>query len=72
MCNLSKGVEEYGRLIGRQQGLQEGLKEGLKEGILSSIINLMDSMGWSAERAMDALKIPESEQRLYFYELNKQ
>ncbi len=46
VCNLSKGIEE----------------KGIKEGILSSIQNLMESMGWSAEQAMAALKIPESEQ----------
>ena len=49
MCNLSKGVEE----------------KGIKEGILSSIRNLMESMEWSAEQAMSALKVPETERPLY-------
>lgn len=55
MCNLSKGIEE----------------KGIKEGILSSIQNLMESMGWSAEQAMAALKIPESEQIQYVNGLKK-
>lgn len=55
MCNLSKGIEE----------------KGIKEGILSSIQNLMESMGWSAEQAMEALKIPESEQMQYVKGLKK-
>ena len=55
MCNLSKGIEE----------------KGIKEGILSSIKNLMESMGWSAEQAMTALKIPESEQVQYVNGLKK-
>lgn len=59
MCNLSKGVEEQGILI------------GLEQGILSSIKNLMDSMDWTAEQAMQALKIPESEQSVYSCKLNK-
>ena len=59
MCNLSKGIEE------------KGIKEGIKEGILSSIQNLMESMGWSAEQAMAALKIPESEQIQYVNGLKK-
>ncbi|RRK32070.1 hypothetical protein EBB54_12345 [Schaedlerella arabinosiphila] len=59
MCNLSKGIEE------------KGIKEGIKEGILSSIQNLMESMDWSAEQAMAALKIPESEQIQYVYGLKK-
>lgn len=59
MCNLSKGIEE------------KGIKEGIKEGILSSIQNLMESMDWSAEQAMTALKIPESEQVQYVNGLKK-
>ena len=59
MCNLSKGIEE------------RGIKEGIKEGILSSIQNLMESMGWSAEQAMAALKIPESERVQYVHGLKK-
>ncbi len=63
MCNLSKGVEERGILI--------GLEQGRIESILSAIQNLMDSMDWSAEQAMRALKIPESEQSVYSRKLNK-
>lgn len=59
MCNLSKGIEE------------RGVKEGIKEGILASIQNLMESMGWSAEQAMAALKIPESERIQYVNGLKK-
>lgn len=55
MCNLGKGIEE----------------KGIKEGILSSIKNLMESMDWSAEQAMTALKIPESEQVQYVNGLKK-
>lgn len=59
MCNLSKGVEE------------KGITKGITQGILSSIKNLMESMNWSAEQAMNALKIPESEQPQYMNELKK-
>lgn len=55
MCNLSKGVEE----------------KGIVKGILSSIENLMESMGWSAEQAMDALKIPKSDREQYTDKLKK-
>ena len=49
MCNLSKGVEAI----------------GFDKGILFSIKNLMKTMGWSAQQAMNALKIPEDEQDQY-------
>ena len=48
MCNLSKDIEE----------------RGMKEGIITAIKNLMESMGWTKEQAMEALKIPEAEQAL--------
>ena len=63
MCNLSKGIEE--------KGIKEGINEGIKEGSLSSIQNLMESMDWSAEQAMAALKIPDSEQVQYVNGLKK-
>ncbi|WP_251393074.1 hypothetical protein [Mediterraneibacter agrestimuris] len=52
---MSKGIEE----------------KGIKEGVLSSIKNLMESMDWSSEQAMTALKIPESEQVQYVNGLKK-
>ena len=55
MCNLSKGVEE----------------KGIEKGILLSIRNLMETMGWSVEQAMEGLKIPEEEKRKYLDELKK-
>ena len=57
MCNLSEGVEAI--------GFDKGIKEGIKEGILSSIKNLMKTMGWSVQQAMNALKIPADEQDQY-------
>jgi hypothetical protein len=63
MCNLSKGVEE--------KGITKGITQGITQGILSSIQNLMESMSWSAEQAMNALKIPEEERSKYANEINK-
>ena len=42
--------------------LAEGRKESKKETLLDSIRNLMETMKWSAEQAMDALKIPVDKQ----------
>lgn len=63
MCNLSDGIEK--------RGIEAGIKTGIKAGILGSVRNLMESMGWTAEQAMKALKIPEAEQRVYAEELKK-
>ena len=53
MCNLSKGIEE------------KGINQGIKEGIITAIKNLMESMDWTEEQAMEALKIPEADKPLY-------
>jgi predicted transposase YdaD len=66
MCNLSKGVEEKGIT----KGIAQGITQGITQGILSSIQNLMESMSWSAEQAMNALKIPEEERSKYANAIN--
>ena len=55
MCNLSEGVEQ----------------KGIAKGIITSIRNLMESMGWSIEQAMDALQIPMEERNDYLNMLKK-
>ena len=69
MCNLSKGVEEKGIQKGIkkgiQKGIEKGIEQGIEKGILLSIRNLMETMGWSVEQAMESLKIPEEEKTKY-------
>ena len=55
MCNLSEGIEQ----------------KGIAKGITASIRNLMESMGWSIEQAMDALQIPTEERNGYLNMLKK-
>lgn len=63
MCNLSKGIEEI--------GIREGKREGKKEGILFSIQSLMETMNFTVEEAMSALKIPKTEQEQYTKKLKQ-
>lgn len=57
MCNLGSAVEK--------QGIKQGVQQGAESSLLQSIRNLMDSTKWSAQQAMDALKVPKSEQEKY-------
>ena len=57
MCNLSKGIEE------------KGIQKGIEQGTLSSIKSLMESMDWSLEQAMDALKLSGEEREKYLSSL---
>lgn len=59
MCNLSKGVEE------------KGIEKGIEKGLLSSIMNLMETMNWTTEQAMDALKIPLDSRKQYIEDVKK-
>ena len=60
MCNLSQGVRNLGRA------------EGRTEGLLASIRSLMSTMGWSAEQAMEALRVPSGDRPKYADLLQKQ
>ena len=68
MCNLSKGVMEKSW----KKGMAEGMAKGEEQGILTSIKSLMETMGWTLDQAMTALKVPEAEQRGYRNLLEKQ
>jgi hypothetical protein len=58
---------------GRAQGMAQGMADGMAQGSynteLSNIRNLMDSMKWTVEQAMDALKVPEEKREKYLEEL---
>jgi len=71
--NMKRKALEEGIKEGKREGIKEGIKEGMKEGaektLLESVKNLMDTMKWSAEQAMEALKVPESDQKKYLKRL---
>ena len=49
MCNYSDFVEN------------RGIKKGKKEGKAEALVNLMQTVNWTIEQAMQALKIPEND-----------
>lgn len=61
MCNLSQAVEERGF----HKGIQQGIQQGTEETILAAIQSLMETMHWSVDQSMAALKIPESQREKY-------
>ena len=71
MCTALEKLKEDGKMEGLQEGRQEGLQEGKRESLISSIRNLMESMDWTADQAMNALKISEEEQEKYRMLLKK-
>ena len=65
MCNLSQGFEERGMKRGFEKGRVEGRAEGRIESTISTIRNLMGSMGWTMEQAMDAMQLPATDRPKY-------
>ncbi len=67
MSNLGDVIE--------QRGIARGIKIARAKRrtafLLEDIRNLMDSCSWSAEQAMAALKIPESDRPIYAALLQK-
>ncbi len=68
MCNLSKGVMEKSWA----KGMEKGMEKGRADGIMSAIKGLMETMNWSLEQAMAALKVPEAERQKYMELLKQQ
>ena len=48
-----------------ENGINQARSEGREEATLSTIRNLMETSGWDAKQAMDAMKIPSNEQEKY-------
>ena len=50
---------------GERRGIEIGERRGKDEGMQEALQSLMETMGWTIEQAMAALKIPASEQQKY-------
>ena len=61
MCDVLDRVEAKGM----KKGKAEGVAEGKENERLSNIRSLMETMNLSSQQAMNALKIPASEQKKY-------
>ncbi|MDO5297621.1 MAG: hypothetical protein Q4F00_13520 [bacterium] len=65
MCNLGEAIYRDGLAKGEAQGKTRGIKLGIEQNIIASIQSLMATLKLSAQEAMNALRIPESEQAKY-------
>ena len=64
---MGKGWEE-----GWNIGWNIGWKKGAEEAMLDSIKTLMETMSFTAEQAMTALKVPEADRPRYLDTFNGQ
>lgn len=61
---IEKGIEEEIEK-GIKKGIEQGIEKGIDHAILSSVRNLMDTMKWTAEQAMEAIKVPLDDRGRY-------
>lgn len=66
MSSLGEAAVDYGFAKGIEKGIEQGTRRGEEQATLASIRNLMRSMSWEADRAMEAIGIPEEEHARYF------
>ena len=64
-------LTEYNEAEAMEMLKEEGRQEGLLETMILNIHNLMDSMGCTAEKAMDLLKIPQAQRIALYLNLSK-
>ena len=69
VCKAIEQIKETAMAEGEKKGFDRGDKHGEEKGILNSIRNLMETMSWTAQAAMDALKIPEADRADYLAKL---
>ncbi len=69
MCVAVENMKRKALEEGIREGKREGIREGAEKTLLESVKNLMDTMKWSAEQAMEALKVPEGDQEKYLKRL---
>ena len=61
---MCKAFEEV-RNESFNRGMQQGMQQGMNQKEVSNIRTLMESMNWSAQSAMDALKVPSDKRAEY-------
>ena len=61
--------ERIGQERGERIGQQRGERIGIERTTLNSIKSLMETMGWTSQQAMDALKVPIEERKKYLSQL---
>ncbi len=66
-AKLKKEVSDMGNPgdFVEARGIEKGIKQGEENGKLQSLQNLMASMKWTVQQAMDALQIPDVERSKY-------
>ncbi len=61
---MEKGIQQ-GMQQGMQQGLEKGIVRGAENMLTASLRNLMETLHFPLDKAMDALQVPQNEREKY-------
>jgi predicted transposase YdaD len=64
MCNLSTGVREEGRLLGREEGRLEGKLEGARLKQIENLRKMMTNLKLTFDEAANALELSDDEKKI--------
>ena len=65
MCKILEDMRDEAMQIGIEKGIEKGIEQGATENLVANVQALMASVGWSAQQALDTLRVPKSEQARY-------
>ena len=57
MCRISEEIYN--------EGVQDGIEQGARDKLLDNVRSLMETVGWTAQEALERLKVPAAEQKRY-------
>ena len=69
MCKIMEDLREESIQRGFEKGLEQGLEQGLVQARIENIKSIMDSLQYTAQQAMDLLKIPVKDRSQYMERL---
>ncbi len=64
MC-ITEYDEAWTMELFKEEAYEDGIEKGIEKGMISNIKTLTGTMNWTAQQAMDALKIPASDRQRY-------
>ena len=65
MCQALEEIMKDTLEARRAEGMQQGMQRGIAQEKVNNIKTLMETMNWNPLQAMNALRIPEEEQKKY-------
>ena len=61
MCEILEEMRDEAM----RKGMEKGMEKGSEQTLLNNVRSLMEGVGWTAQQALDTLRVPESDRAKY-------